>query len=361
MVVTTPYPLGPDAATSTIIVKRKPLTDAEVRRFVGTIDDVEGSVLRYAPGEDFAPTVTSRAVTTNNDKLEEFYESYRYDVTPIDDDAPFFWHFARFGTVISEFGEKINRDDPEDTIGERVLLLLLGVAIVLAGIFLLLPFLRIRKTWMALPRKRMSGVYFAALGFGFLFFEITLIQKLILFLGYPTYSLTVTLASILLFTGIGALISGRYTHLLDRVVPVLLATITALTVFYTFALEPLTDGLLGAPLAIRIIVAFVVLAPLGICLGAFMPMGISAVARLTNHSNEYVAWGWAVNGFASVIGSVLTTILAMSIGFKLVLVLGLGVYVIALAALRSLLRTAPVTDLPPGDRGDAPAEALVVQ
>ena len=56
-----------------------------------------------------------------------------------------------------------------------------------------------------LPAKPMSALYFAALGLGFIFFEITMIQRLVLYLGYPTYSLTVTLASLLVFTGLGAL------------------------------------------------------------------------------------------------------------------------------------------------------------
>ena len=60
-----------------------------------------------------------------------------------------------------------------------------------ALVFLLVPFVAIRGTWRALPRKGVSAVYFAALGFGFMFFEVTMIQRLILFLGYPTYSLTV--------------------------------------------------------------------------------------------------------------------------------------------------------------------------
>jgi len=341
MVVTSPAVFS--GTLSTIMVKRTPFTDAEVERFVNALDAVDGSILRYAPDEDFRPTLVSRAITTKTENLDDFYDSYRYDVSPIDDDTPFFWHFARFNDVVKNFSDPIDRADPEDTVGERVLLLLLGVAIALAAIFLLLPFVAIRQTWATLPRKRMSGLYFSALGFGFLFFEVTLIQKLILFLGYPTYSLTVTLASILIFTGIGALLSGRYQHRRDRVVPVLLATITLLTVFYLFGLGPLTDALLSTPLAVRVLFAFLVLAPLGICLGAFMPMGISAIASLTDHSTEYVAWGWAVNGFASVIGSVLTTILAMTVGFKLVLVLALVVYVIALAALRSLLGTEPST------------------
>jgi hypothetical protein len=66
-------------------------------------------------------------------------------------------------------------------------------------------------------------------------------------------------------------------------------------------------------------------------------VGLTAVASLTDHPEEYVAWGWAVNGFASVIGAVLTTLLAMSYGFRMVLVLGLGAYLVALVALRSLL------------------------
>ena len=57
-----------------------------------------------------------------------------------------------------------------------------------------------------------------------------------------------------------------------------------------------------------------------------------------------MAWGWAVNGFASVVGSVLTTILAMTFGFRTVLLVAMVVYLIALLALRGLLapRTAPV-------------------
>ena len=83
------------------------------------------------------------------------------------------------------------------------------------------------------------------------------------------------------------------------------------------------------------------LAPLGLCLGMFMPLGLGAVAALTDHAAEYVAWGWAVNGFASVVGSVLTTILAMTFGFDTVLVLAVGVYLMAIAALWRLRRPIP--------------------
>lgn len=324
---------------TTILVQRAPFTADEVARFGTSVASIPGASARYAPGSLDPPTnPVARLVRTPESQLNAFYDGYPFDVRPITDNQPFFWHFTPFGDVVRNFGNPIDPKDFEEAIGERVLLLLLGVAAVLAAVFLLLPFVTIRRTWATLPRKGRSAIYFSLLGLGFIFFEITLIQKLTLFLGYPTYSLTVTLLAILLFTGVGALWSERVKAEATRVIPVLLVAIAALTVFYLFGLGPLTDALLSASLAVRILTAVVVMAPLGVCLGMFMPLGIGVVANLTDHPREYVAWGWAVNGFASVIGSVLSTILAMSFGFNVVLVVALALYLAALATLRSLLR-----------------------
>ncbi len=99
--------------------------------------------------------------------------------------------------------------DVEVGIGERVLLLLLLVAILLAAVFLLGPFLLVRSTWRQLPDKATTAPIFGILGLAFIALEITMIQRLVQFLGYPTYSLTVTLATLLVSTGVGALGSRR--------------------------------------------------------------------------------------------------------------------------------------------------------
>jgi MFS family permease len=341
------------AALSTILVKATPFTAAEVDRFLGALGGIPGAKVRYAPGHAVPRESVSDLATLPGNRLDAFYDSYPYDVRPISDDSPFFWHFTPFRDVLADFGEPIDRRDFEVAVGERVLLLLLAIAAVFAAVFLLLPFVRIRSIWAELPRKRTSAVYFTALGLGFMFFEITLIQRLVLFLGYPTYSLTVTLAAILLSTGVGALLSSRYQHRPRPAARLLLAAVAGLTIFYAFGLPPLTDALLGLPFALRVVVAFAVLAPLGICLGAFMPLGLGTVAGLTRHAREYVAWGWAVNGFASVVGAVLTTILAMALGFGVVLFLALVVYGVAVAALSLLLRA------PPRFAPDAEAEVPV--
>jgi spermidine synthase len=330
-------PSGGPSVLSTVLVKPTPFTQAEIDSFVEQVESVDGNVVRYAPGMPQDNSVT-QVITLPDDELASYIDDYHFDISPITDDGPFFWHFARFTDVITGFGDPINQFDSEIAIGERVILLLLAIATVLAAVFLLLPFVTMRKVWRALPRKATSAVYFAALGFGFMFFEITLIQRLILFLGYPTYSLTVTLASLLIFTGVGALLSGRLKANPDMIVKVLAPTIVALGVLYLFLLPIITESLLTTGLAIRVMVAFLVLAPLGVTLGMFMPLGLGAVAELTDHGEEYVAWGWAVNGFASVIGSVLTTIIAMVFGFNVVLALSVVVYLVALGALRRLQR-----------------------
>jgi MFS family permease len=343
LVATTPQGLS-YGTLSTILVKKSAFTDTEIDRFVAGLGPASGSTLRYAPGRPYQPSPASRVITSTDDQLAAFYSSYPYDVRPVSDSRPFFWHFSSFDKVITNSTHSINAVDFENQLGERVLLLLLVVATLFATAFLVLPFVAIRDEWRRLPRKGRSALYFGALGFGFFFFEIALIQRLVLFLGYPTYSITVVLASLLIFTGVGALIADRVGIRGRASSPLLLGVIAGLTAFYWFGLPPLMSATQSVPLLGRATIAFAVLAPLGVCLGSFIPLGVRAVSELTTLQREYVAWAWAVNGFASVIGSVLATIVAMTYGFGVLLVLGLAMYVVALVALRALTRPSRTAD-----------------
>ncbi len=322
---------------STIIVKRTPITSAEADGFVAGVKNLPDHHVVAVPGRPPDGSIVSRLASGSPREVTSIVDHADRAIGPISDDAPYFWHFSRFRDVLSHIAEPLDVTNPEDVIGERVLLLLLGISLVYAAVFLLAPFFAVRRKWRALPAKGTSAVYFAALGLGFMFFEITMIQRLVLFLGYPTYSLTVTLASILVSTGIGALLSRRFAGNPARAMPLLLATLAVLTVFYLFVLPPLLTGpLLSTGLAIRVLLAVAVLMPLGLCLGMFMPLGLGRVAALTDHGEEYVAWAWAVNGFFSVVGSVLTTILSMALGFRIVQFAALLVYAVAVFAFTRL-------------------------
>ena len=324
---------------STILVQRNAFTPAELRRFAGGVAAVPHTVVLSAQGQAPKANPVNSVVATPNAKLGAYYAAYPYDITPTTDNDPFFYHFARYGTVLSNFFHSLTSTDRENAVGERVLVLLLAVSIVAAAVFLLLPFAAVRREWRRLPRKGLSAIFFAGVGFGFIFFEITLMQLLNLFLGFPTYSLTITLMALLVFTGLGALLSQRIKGKARRTaIPVLLVIVAALCLFYLLGLTPMTNALLSLPLAARILITFVVLAPLGLCFGMFMPIGLGEISGLSEFPRQYVAWGWAVNGFASVVGSSLATILAMSFGFDFVLGLGLVCYVLAVLAWLGLSR-----------------------
>ncbi len=335
---------------STIVISRRPFTASQVGGFLSSVQRVPETTTLYAPGQSVHPNPVNSVVSSSPAQLESFYQSFPYDVTPTSDNGPYFWHFARFGTVIGHYTSSLNSADREDSVGERVLLLLLAMSVLAALVFLLAPFFVVRSTWSRMPAKRWSSVFFGGVGLGFIFFEITLMQRLNLFLGFPTYSLTVTLAALLLFTGVGALLSPLLSRS-RQAIPGLLAVVLGLGCFYLFGMQPLTDALLSLPLALRIAVTFVMLAPLGLCLGMFMPLGLRAVSGNGEAGRTYVAWGWAVNAFASVVGSALATILSMEFGFDAVLGLAMAAYVVATGAWLVLARR--ISSDGPGDASSA--------
>lgn len=263
-------------------------------------------------------------------------------MSPVTDDAPFFWHFVRFRDVRIFEGQR-NVVDLEIAFGERLLKLLLLISVVFGSVFLLLPFVAVGNTWKKLPYKLNSLVYFGALGLGFMFYEVTLIQKLTLLLGYPTYSLTVTLMTVLVFAGVGSMLSGRFAQHRRTTLLVLLAVLFSVTLFYQFAAGSIIVQWITLPLALRITVSVLFVAPLALCLGAFLPIGLTAFSETTDHKAEYIAWCWAMNGFFSVLGSVLSTMLSMTFGFRTVMTLAFIVYCVAFAAISAVRRPSEST------------------
>jgi len=319
--------------TATILVKRSPFTEAEIRTFQDTTAHLAGARASWVGNDEGEATPIRTVIRADDAELERFYDDYPYKVHPITDDSPFFWHFVRFDDALTGGGET-QRFNMEEGIGERLLIIFLLFAILFAAAFLLLPLVLLRDVWRKIPYKWNAGVYFAALGLGFMFLEISLIQRLTLFLGYPTYSLTVTLFALLISTGVGSLLSERYMAQRDRAYRVLIGGLVVLTAFYLAGLPGVVEAGVGWPFAARVAVAITFLAPLGLCLGAFIPLGLRSVSMVTERGDQYVAWCWAINGFFSVMASVLATLLSMSFGFNAVMLMGLVIYILGVAAFR---------------------------
>ena len=318
--------------TATILLRRSSWTPAEVSRFEERVAAVPGSVVRHAPGHANLDGPIERVVSLAPEALEGWYAEYPFDVRPVTDDAPFFWHFVPFRQAVAPIARYGERWFEEGT-GERLLLGLLVIVTAFVTLVLLAPLVALRGAWRAMPHKLPAGVFFGAIGTGFMFLEVSLIQRFTLFLGFPTYSLTVTLCALLVSTGIGSLWWQRRASEPCVAMRRLSVVLAALVTFHAFGLPPILARAVGWPLPARVALAAGCLLPLGACLGAFMPIGLRAVTRTAPHPEELVAWSWAVNCFFSVVSSVLATILAMVMGFTAVMLPALAIYLIGIASL----------------------------
>jgi len=277
-----------------------------------------------------------------------FYAGYAYDVTPPTDDHPFFGHFFKWSQAGQVLGELGRTWQPFGGAGYFVVLALLLLALLLSGLLIILPAaVAGRAAPPAAAPRPVYLFYFAAIGFAFMLVEIPLIQRFILFLGHPAYALTAVLFSLLICSALGAATqSGAPARPGRRISP---ACALPLLVLLLLAAPWLLPGIfrlaLGLPLALRLGLTALLLAPPGFLMGTAFPGGIRwmLAGRLAAAG---VPWVWAVNGAASVVASVLAALLALSLGFDWVLRLGALCYAAAWLAIR-LTAASPAPAAPP--------------
>ena len=166
---------------------------------------------------------------------------------------------------------------------------------------------------------------FSFLGIGFMLIEISLFQKFIFFLGQPVYSAAMLLFSILIGAGIGSWTSGalleRKTIFKLRYASLIVGLIV---IAYTFFLKDIFSSFLGTPFNGRLLISFLLLAPLGFFLGMPFPLGMKLLDEAG--LEEFVPRMWGVNGIGSVLGSALAIILAISFGFTFSMIIGALLY-----------------------------------
>jgi len=319
---------------SSILISRQPLDETSIAAIEATVSRLDDSQVVYLPGRASAASITADIITASEPDLKALIADYDYEISAITDDRPFFWHFSGFSDVLFDWSRGI--EDSEIAIGERLLLVLLFISIVVAAALLWIPFaVTKRRVAEPAPPRRGLLVYFAALGLGFMLVEISMIQRFALLLGYPTLSLSVSLFTVLIATAFGAKWSGWVRVQPKRGMLLAPLALALLSVVYLAGSGPLTELALAWDPLVRIAVVILLLFPVGVLLGVFLPFGIDlAVASAPSLVTEgrLVAWCWAVNGFFSVMGALLTTIVSMTIGFNRTLLLGVVLYFVAAGA-----------------------------
>lgn len=288
----------------------------------------------------FEKALTASMASVSLPSLQEI--SGFSSLPPPTDDTPFF--FAR------------------ERIPSQIVVLLITVLILSALLFAIVIYYSKSNRIDMIPvvlANRYFLIFATCIGFGFMFFEITLIQKFLLILGTPVLALTVILFSILVTTGIGSYISGKlFKSRPDRAILISIPILAAITIAYYFLINDVIYHSMVLPVYERIAFSVIFLAPLGFLMGFQFPSIIrlstgyktnSAAIQTQARSNtkftdsdfnwpevsenrdHIVTLIWGVNIIASVIGSVLAVISSMVVGINNTLLVGVGFYIGAFA------------------------------
>jgi len=265
-------------------------------------------------------------------EAEKFIERYKFQIAPATDNRPYFFHFFKWRVLPEVLALRKQGGASLIEWGYLILFTTLIQAVIAGSILVLLPLARIRPGWPAGFAGRM-GSYFFLLGLAFLFIEMAFIQKFILFLGNPLYSISVVLAGFLIFAGAGSGYSGRMAKRLEASgrspIQFITATIITISLGYILLLPICFEHLVGLDERFRIGISLALIAPLAFFMGMPFPLGLS---RLSDASPRLVPWAWGVNGCASVLGAVLAQVLAVHFGFTTVILAAVLAYLVAASA-----------------------------
>ena len=260
-----------------------------------------------------------------------FSATYPYNVSPVTDNAPFFFFTLKPEQVFR--GSDQGGIDWKVNLGIAILGVVLLVSIVAVLAFLVVP--------LALSPETRSGrslrvLYFIAIGLGYIMVEIAFIQRFVLFLGYPTYALTVVVFLMLLSSGAGSLVSRRWFSEPTRVLVALAFIVVALSI-YVFVLPHLLETHDRPRLHGEAADQRAAADPAGLRHGDAVSQrpARAVIGESAAKSSEHgaVEWAWAMNAASSVLGSVLAIVVAIQFGLTVTLACGAAAYLLAMLLL----------------------------
>ena len=322
--------LDADGIPVVVLAKKTPFTPEEEKAVVTHFDhysELDPLYLPSQPGQNpFSDLIAS------NDPYA-FARGYAYNVAPVTDNAPFFFFTLKAGQILGEKGLQRGHRLESESGRARSPAGAGDFADCRAGISDFATALRSRNA----RQSPFPLLYFVAVGLGYILVEIAFIQRFVLFLGHPTYALTVVIFLLMLSSGAGSLFSRVWLPRTSLCwVPIVLVIVTLLA--DVFFLPGRLAALVGLDFGYRLLVSGILLIPLGFVMGMPFPTGLRALAALPapefpsgqGASDNSVEWAWAMNAAASVLGSVLAMVIAIQFGLTVTLACGASAYLLAL-------------------------------
>jgi spermidine synthase len=338
---------------ATLIMAKSPLSPAALAALKDAAKTNEFPVL-LSP-DSAAPSAELEKIVSATDRgaLDQATAGFHLDLTPPTDARPFFFNQLRFRTLFdADVLARLSNAGvvAGNLIATLTLAMLVLISVVLVAATIIVPLQStVRETgW---PLAVGGTVYFALIGIGFMTVEIALLQRMSVFLGHPTYALSVVLFSLILWTGLGSMASERVRLAgAGRLVAWSVASAGYLFAL-PFWLPALLAELDGAGLLVRAGLCVLVLAPAGFLMGFGFPTGMRLVSAINTGPTP---WFWGINGAAGVLAASVAVVTSIALSIDTTLRIGAVCYlliaapavVLAFAAARS--HGAVIRSLHPG-------------
>ncbi|GAB4316509.1 MAG: hypothetical protein Kow0059_09020 [Candidatus Sumerlaeia bacterium] len=311
---------------ATILMKKTPWSQTEADRLAQFCRENDFEIIHH-PYQTSSNSF-SGYLTMPPPARRDFARTYPFHLDPATDDKPFFFQFLKWSSFLKGAGDQdqgwgyfITRAP----VAYQTLLTTLAMLTLMSVVLIGGPLLWKRASFSNMAGGGRVLLYFSMLGLGFMFVEIILVQKFIVYAGNPLYSISLILAGLLMFSGVGAALSQNVRRPGRAALGacVLLAVVIA---GESAVLPTLTRLTLAQPLAVRMTIILAAILPLGLLMGMPFPLGLRLVAQ---RDESLAAWAWAINACLTVIGAMLSILLSTLIGFTAVLVLAASLYGIA--------------------------------
>jgi hypothetical protein len=312
---------GTNLGVGTILVSKEPFTEQDFQAAQQLASNMNYRLL-LSPVSSMDPML---ARIGSGQDLEGIASTYPLNIHPPDDNKPFFFNVMYLHSLFDPSVANIGNMS-HNTYAVYVLAWLAVTVVILTALCIIGP-LAVTTDRALLRGSAAKFIYFAGIGFGFMLVEISQMQRLVVFLGHPTYALAVVLFSLLVFSGIGSLSCskvGKSSAAVSRLV-LLMAALMAFGVITV----KITTAFAASTTPIRIAVAIALLTPLGFFMGMAFPLGMNWIS---DHSPELGPWLWGVNGASSVCASVMSMVIAIAYGINASFWTGFSFYALAAGA-----------------------------
>jgi MFS family permease len=307
------------------------MTDAAAPAADGTTEAKDGA----PPTARVPATVMGRLAWYYlvNGGWQKVADDYVFDTRILTNHQPYFAAYIKVKDL-PKFTDRLEL--VQDEWGYLLLWATLGIAAVFAFTLVLFPLIfGWRTIFSRYPGKFGTMVYFLCLGLGYIIVEVGMISHFILALSNATVSASVLITGMLVFSGLGALVSERFVPNARRAMPVILALIGALLIAYGLLLDRPLNWIGTFPYGWRVLFCFLLIAPPAFLMGFPMPIGMTSLARLGK--THMFLWAWGINGCFSVLGAAMVPLIATAFGLSTVLMIAGGAYLLAIPALFALL------------------------